>query len=164
MYSLRRQEDSLGEKMPITIVLLNPKYEINVANTKRAAAAFGADAVLVIGKRYKPATGEKGDRKPRPLRMKVYDHIEIRDLETLPSIYFDSNNLVVVEKLEWATPLPNFVHPENAAYIFGPEDGSVPKWIREKAKFHTFIPTNECLNLASAVNVVLYDRNTKENR
>lgn len=141
-----------------TIMLISPKHEVNVANTKRAAAAFGADTVVVVGRRYTPTTGLKGDRKPRPLRMKCYDHVKMIYVDTFPEV---DGNLVIVEKLEWATPLNKFIHPPNPVYIFGPEDGSVPRWIREKSKLITFIPTTECLNLASAVNVVLYDRNAK---
>jgi tRNA(Leu) C34 or U34 (ribose-2'-O)-methylase TrmL len=58
----------------------------------------------------------------------------------------------------WATPLKDFAHPENATYIFGPEDGNVPRWIREAAKRFIRIPTRECLNLATTVALVLYDR------
>lgn len=70
---------------------------------------------------------------------------------------------VCVEVLPQAEPLPQFVHPEDATYLFGPEDGSVPAPLR--AACHRFLripsPTRTPLNLAVAVNVVLLDRYLK---
>lgn len=147
--------------MSASIMLMYPKFEVNVANVKRAAACFGADTIYEVGRRYIPATGEKGDRKPRPLRMKAYNHVEMIDCADGLLPQFDWGSAVIVEKLDWAVPLPAFKHPENAVYIFGPEDGSVPKWITQRAKLHTVIPGTECMNLATAACVVLYDRVAK---
>lgn len=144
------------------VLLLSPKFESNVADVKRAVACFEAGPLFLIGRRYTPATGAKGDRIPRPLRMERYNGVQVHDHADFPPIGWD--NTVVVEKLEWATPLPDFKHPKNATYIFGPEDGSVPKWIREKARYRTFIPGIECLNLATSVSIVLYDRSAKEKK
>jgi tRNA(Leu) C34 or U34 (ribose-2'-O)-methylase TrmL len=55
----------------------------------------------------------------------------------------------------------DFEHPENALYVFGPEDGSLPKTVRLLCHRFVVIPTHHCLNLAAAVNVVLYDRRLK---
>jgi tRNA(Leu) C34 or U34 (ribose-2'-O)-methylase TrmL len=45
--------------------------------------------------------------------------------------------------------------------VFGPEDGHVPKGIRTACHRFVTIPSHGCLNLAAAVNVVLYDRMAK---
>ena len=65
---------------------------------------------------------------------------------------------VAVELQDGAENLFDFEHPENPIYIFGPEDGSLD-W-RTKQHCHRFIqiPTQHCLNLACAVNVVLSHR------
>ena len=68
---------------------------------------------------------------------------------------------VAVEMHARARPLESFVHPERAIYIFGPEDGSVQKSIVERVPIVVQINTNRCMNLAAAVNVVLYDRAAK---
>jgi tRNA(Leu) C34 or U34 (ribose-2'-O)-methylase TrmL len=62
-----------------------------------------------------------------------------------------------------AERLDEFVHPENAVYVFGPEDGGVPKGARHVCHRFVCIPTlnDGPLNLAAAVNVVLYDRLAK---
>jgi tRNA C32,U32 (ribose-2'-O)-methylase TrmJ len=55
-------------------------------------------------------------------------------------------------------PLTTFVHPDNAVYLFGPEDGSIPKaWLHLCHRF-VHIPANHCLNLSTAVAVVLAHR------
>src|SRR5262249_34036115 len=68
---------------------------------------------------------------------------------------------VAVELLPTAQPLTSFEHPEDALYVFGPEDGGLPKAVRLLCHRFVFIPTHHCLNLAAAVNVVLYDRRLK---
>ena len=68
---------------------------------------------------------------------------------------------VAVEIVDGAIPLPRFTHPSRAFYIFGPEDGSIPSDVIERCDHVVSIPSNFCLNLAAAVNVVLYDRMVK---
>ena len=59
------------------------------------------------------------------------------------------------------TPLIHFQHPEQAYYIFGPEDGSLSQTILDASDHVVYIPTIGCMNLAATVNVVLYDRLAK---
>jgi len=49
-------------------------------------------------------------------------------------------------------------HPENAVYVFGPEDGSIPKTYLQHCHRFLVIPTRHCLNLATAVATILHDR------
>ena len=72
--------------------------------------------------------------------------------------------MVVVEITPNAKPLPDFKHPARAIYLFGPEDGSVPKRLIDKAQHVVCVPTAYCMNLAATVNVVLYDRLAKQLR
>jgi tRNA(Leu) C34 or U34 (ribose-2'-O)-methylase TrmL len=65
---------------------------------------------------------------------------------------------VGVEKRDHAECLTDFVHPEWAIYVFGPEDGSLPKAVRHACHRFVWIPSEQCLNLAAAVNVVLCHR------
>ena len=69
--------------------------------------------------------------------------------------------VICVDLVEGATPLPEFIHPENAFYIFGPEDGTISQGIIDAADDVVYIPTIGCMNLAATVNVVLYDRLAK---
>ena len=54
-----------------------------------------------------------------------------------------------------------YQHPGNALYIFGPEDGTIGQKVIDRADSVVFIPTIGSLNLAAAVNVMLYDRLAK---
>jgi tRNA(Leu) C34 or U34 (ribose-2'-O)-methylase TrmL len=69
---------------------------------------------------------------------------------------------VAVDIIPGAVPLPGYVHPQNAFYIFGSEDGTLGKTITDKCRDVIYVPGNVCMNLAAAVNVVLYDRLSKD--
>lgn len=69
--------------------------------------------------------------------------------------------VVAIELVEGATVLPEYEHPENVYYIFGPEDGSIPQDVLEKCDDVVYIPTANSMNLAATANVVLYDRMAK---
>jgi tRNA(Leu) C34 or U34 (ribose-2'-O)-methylase TrmL len=93
--------------------------------------------------------------------MKTWRHIPCVTVDALmDSVPFGAIP-VVVEICERAKALPRFAHPERAFYIFGPEDGSVPRAIVERVPLVVQIPTAACMNLAATVNVVLYDRLAK---
>jgi tRNA(Leu) C34 or U34 (ribose-2'-O)-methylase TrmL len=68
---------------------------------------------------------------------------------------------VAVEVREGAEPLHSFVHPEDAVYVFGPEDGSISPAILVRCHRVIVIPVRHCLNLATAVATVLWDRHVK---
>src|SRR5262249_50072856 len=60
-----------------------------------------------------------------------------------------------------AESLVTFEHPADALYVFGPEDGSLPRAVRLRCHRFVVLPTHHCLNLAAAVNGVRYDRRLK---
>jgi tRNA(Leu) C34 or U34 (ribose-2'-O)-methylase TrmL len=70
---------------------------------------------------------------------------------------------VAVEVRDEAEPLDTFLHPDDAVYVFGPEDGSLRRGILTSCHRFLRIPTavRTPLNLAAAVNIVLYDRHVK---
>lgn len=71
-------------------------------------------------------------------------------------------NLAVEFLPERAVNITNYVHPERAFYIFGPEDGTLGKPVLDKCRDVVYLPTNICLNLATTVATVLYDRKAKQ--
>lgn len=71
---------------------------------------------------------------------------------------------VLVDLIEGATSLPDYVHPERAFYIFGPEDGTLDPARFAAVKEVIYVPTQGCMNLAASVNVILYDRLAKRLR
>src|SRR5206468_11275188 len=65
---------------------------------------------------------------------------------------------VAVEVRANSEPLHSFEHPASALYVFGPEDGSIPAALLPRCHRFLVIPTRHCLNLATAVATVLWDR------
>ena len=152
--------------MTARVLLDNPKYPHNVGGAYRAAACFGASHVYVTGSRV-PLTPTDGYRLPREERLRAYnDEVELRAAETktiynLVNHHRPRHTPVVVEVSDTAEQLHHFIHPEDALYIFGPEDGSVSRYYREMGHRYVIIPSFHCLNLAGAVYTVLYDRVAK---
>lgn len=151
--------------MTAHILLQDPKYPHNVGGALRAASCFGADVVWYTGTRLnEQIRGMK--RLPREERMRNYGRTrlnsapEARVLETI-DIHYPDLVPVCVEIMPGAESLPWFKHPDNAIYVFGPEDGSVTTGMRAACHRFVSIPTFHCVNLAAAVYLVLYDRITK---
>ncbi len=121
----------------------------------RAAGCFRADAVFYTGKRYDQAMRFQTDTKNRTKSIPLTATNEL--LDCIPK----AGKIICIELVENAIPLHGFTHPDNAYYIFGPEDGTIGQEIIDKADSVVYIPTIGCMNLAATVNVVLYDRLTK---
>jgi tRNA(Leu) C34 or U34 (ribose-2'-O)-methylase TrmL len=135
--------------------LYAPKKEVNIGGAIRAAGVYNANFVMLEGVRYERM---KTDTQHASRHMPLFE--VPRMVDALP---IDCAR-IAVEIVDGATPLPRFVHPERALYIFGPEDGSIPKDILDRCKYKVFVPTSDCMNLAATVNVVLYDRMAKASR
>lgn len=140
------------------VVLINPKSVRNLATAVRAAACFGVEEIVFTGERiFRDAADHT--RLPRELRMKAYEEVHwLWDDKPLLAL---EGTPVAVEFDNGYVPLPSFEHPENAIYVFGPEDGSLSRGILKCCHQFVMIPSRHCLNLAMAVNIVLYDREVK---
>ena len=71
---------------------------------------------------------------------------------------------VVVELRPGSESLVDFIHPDGETapiYVFGPEDGSLPGPVVKRCHRFVVIPSFECLNLATSVATILYDRMAK---
>jgi tRNA(Leu) C34 or U34 (ribose-2'-O)-methylase TrmL len=133
------------------IGLYMPKTEMNVGGAMRAAYCYGASLIAVQGQRFrKMCTDPQKAWRHIPL-LQVSDLIEVIPFDCQP---------VCVEITENARPLQTYCHPERAFYIFGPEDGSIPKELTSRY-ITVKAPSDFCMNLAATVNVVLYDRRAK---
>lgn len=120
----------------------------------------GARQVWFTGDRVQ-LIGEHGFRLPREERMRGYQDVDLRHTD-LPFEAFDARAIpVAVELRRSAESLIDFVHPEHAVYVFGPEDGSLDRAVLGVCHRFVVIPTRHCTNLAAAVYTVLYDRHAK---
>lgn len=142
-------------EMNIVIGLTNPKSPSNVGAVMRAAGCYQVDSVIYTGQRYARAAKFNTDTK------QVVERIPLTGTDSFLNELSGESKMVCIELVEGAQPLPEFIHPDNAMYIFGPEDGSISQEIVDKADAVVYIPTVGCMNLAATVNVVLYDRLAK---
>ena len=76
----------------------------------------------------------------------------------------DDIKIVWIEFAENAILLPEYQHPKNALYIFGPEDSTISQQLIDRADDVVYIPTVSCMNLSATVSVVLYDRLAKSSQ
>ncbi len=158
--------NKVQNKTHVTIALTNPKTPTNVGAVMRAAGCYQADQIIYNGNRYAKAaeyhkhtlqTDTFNMRDKIPL-LQVESFISLKNsLDSIPS----SAKIICVDLVEGATPLPHFVHPDQAVYIFGPEDSSVKQDVIDIADDVVYVPTVGCMNLAATVNVLLYDRLAK---
>jgi tRNA(Leu) C34 or U34 (ribose-2'-O)-methylase TrmL len=140
----------------VTIGLVNPKNVSNVGASVRAAHCFGADRIFYTGTRYQRAARFHTDTKNAAASLPLHH------TESLLEALDPDCHIICIELALGATPLNEFEHPTNAAYVFGPEDGTLSQSLINEADSVVFIPANSSLNLAAAVNVVLYDRQAKQ--
>lgn len=139
------------------VVLVDPKYPHNVGGAYRVCAAFGAQQLWYTGHRAESGWEADG-RLPREERLRAYRHVELVRGEGRFLGQFPGATIVAVEVHPTAEVLTTFEHPENAVYVFGPEDGSLPRGIRTACHRFVIIPSDTALNLYSAVTATLFHR------
>jgi tRNA(Leu) C34 or U34 (ribose-2'-O)-methylase TrmL len=135
------------------IGLHQPKNRFNVGGVLRAAGCYNAALVAVTGDRYRRAHTDT---------QAAFKHLPVINCADLRSVLPVGAVPVAIDLVPGAKPLPSFVHPESAFYIFGPEDGTLGPEILGWCKQRVYVPTRYCMNLSACVNVVLYDRAAKE--
>ncbi len=146
---------------PPAIILIDPKFAHNVGAVARAASSFlGPATVIYTGSRVRMEMAQK-KRLPREERLRGYADVTLVNHDYPFDLLVTDAIPVGVEILPGTASLAWFEHPENAVYVFGPEDGGLPKAVRHNCHYFVQIPGYHCLNLAAAVNVVLYDRVVK---
>ena len=132
--------------------LVRPKTAENFGAVLRAAKCFGTKLIVAESARLdNHATNTSA----------AHRHIPVVQCEDILAARPWHSRLVVVEIHPRAQMLHEFEHPQSAFYVFGPEDGSVPERIVEKADHIVRLRSWHCLNLAATVNIVLHDRTSK---
>mgnify|MGYP000031188291 FL=1 len=139
----------------VVIGLTDPKSPSNVGAVMRAAGCYQANEVRYTGVRYARAAKFHTDTKD------ALRKIPLNAVESLITDLPEDQRVICVDLVEGAIPLPEFEHPENALYIFGPEDGTIAQNVIDAADAVVYVPTIGCMNLAASVNVLLYDRLAK---
>lgn len=138
----------------VGVGLYRPKHSHNIGQVLRAADNHRAAFVSIEGGRTEDVRSASNTFDTQ-LSMPVYmvdDLFAHRPFGT---------QVVVIDLIEGSRDLRDFIHPPRALYMFGPEDGTLGRAHTGRAQHVVHIPTNDCMNLAASVNVVLYDRMLK---
>lgn len=125
---------------------------MNAGNLFRTCHAFGGSFVFTIAAAYS-VNAARSDTSKTPHNLPWYSFDKAADL-TLP----ESCQLVGIELLDEAIELPSFRHPLRAAYVLGPEMGSLSPELVKRCDHVIKIPTSFCVNVATAGAIVMYDR------
>ncbi len=125
---------------------------MNVGALMRTAHAFGASFFFTIDAHH-TIKGAKSDTSKAAGHLPYYPWRGVEDID-LPT----GCTLIGVELLDQAAELPSFRHPLRAAYVFGPERGSLSKPLLKLCDHVVKIPTSFCINVATAGAIVMYDR------
>ncbi|MDX2258685.1 MAG: RNA methyltransferase [Hyphomicrobiaceae bacterium] len=125
---------------------------LNLGNLMRSAHGFGASFTFTIGATYGALEAFADTSKSR-------SHVPHYNWRTLDDLVLPQGcKLVGIELIDTAIDLPSFRHPLQAAYVLGPEKGSLSEPLLQRCHYVVKIPTRFCVNVAMAGAVVMYDR------
>jgi tRNA G18 (ribose-2'-O)-methylase SpoU len=125
---------------------------LNLGNLMRSAHAFGASFTFTIGSNYS-ALEAYADTSRSQVHLPHYNWRSLDEMAFPKGV-----KLVGVELVEGAIDLPSFRHPLQAAYVLGPERGSLSEELLARCDYVVKIPTSFCVNVAMAGAIVMYDR------
>ncbi len=133
--------------------------EGNVGNLVRSAHAFGASFFFTISPGVNVRKIRSSDTSG------AFDHVPYHQYESPAELSLPKGcQLVGIELIEDSIELPSFRHPTRAAYVLGPEMGSLSPELQEKCDHIVKIPTKFCINVGIAGALVMYDRLTSMKR
>lgn len=127
--------------------------EANVGNLARSAHSFGAEFFFAIAP-------EVDIRKMRASdTADSFDHMPYYQFDDVGTMVLPQKcQLVGIEFCQRAVDLPSFKHPLRAAYVLGPEMGSVSPALQGKCDHIVKIPMKFCINVGVAGALIMYDR------
>lgn len=133
--------------------------EGNIGNLLRTTHAFGGSFFFTIS----PGLDVEGLRVSDTSG--AFDHVPYYEYARVDDLMLPGGcTLVGVELTEESIELPSFRHPIRAAYVLGPEMGSLSPALTAKCDFVIKIPMKFCVNVGVAGAIVLYDRLISNNR
>ncbi len=126
---------------------------MNLGNLLRSAHAFGASFFFTVDADSRLHRAPPSDTSKSPEHLPLFAWNSVAEMD-LPG----RCQLVGVELTDDAIDLPSFHHPLQAAYVLGPERGSLSEEMLARCDHVVKIPTSFCINVATAGAIVLYDR------
>lgn len=134
------------------------KFEVNLGTLWRSAYNLGASFIFTIGKRYQH---QHSDTTQSWRHIPLYSYRDVQDFrDHIPY----GCPVVGIEIADEAEYLESFKHPARAIYLLGPEDGSLSRKAVEACHHLVRIDSKNCVNVAVAGSIVMYDRNQKRNK
>ena len=147
------------------VLLCNPKFSANVTKIYRLAACFGFSQVWHTGDRIGPDMGRgRRTRLPPEERMRGHGKVDLIRCEAALDVLAASGaRLVGVEFAHSTQSLLDLEHDASSGtvYVFGPEDDRLRPEQLGRCQTVVQIPSFHCLNLATAVATVMWDRTYK---
>lgn len=126
---------------------------MNLGAILRTAHAFEASFVFSIDADHRVREIERSDTA------KTSDHVPYWSFDGLDEVRLPKGCVLVgVELTENAAVLPTFHHPPAAAYLLGPEKGSLSPEAQARCAHLVQIPTRFCVNVSVAAAIICYDR------
>ena len=125
----------------------------NLGTILRTAHAFGASFAFTVGSELDADLVRQTDTSGSSTHLPYYPWPDFGSAQ-----FPQGCVLVGVELTDDAVNLPSFKHPLNAAYILGPEKGSLSPAVQDACAHIVKIPTAFCVNVGVAAAITLYDR------
>ncbi len=127
--------------------------EGNVGNLVRSAHAFGASFFFAIAPVVDIHALRATDTSD------AFDHLPYYQYDSVAALDLPKGcQLVGVEFVDESIELPSFRHPTRAAYVLGPEMGSLSPALLARCDHVVKIPMKFCINVGVAGALVMYDR------
>lgn len=127
--------------------------EFNLGNLVRTSHSFGASFFFTVNSALNYKNIRASDTSHARLHMPFHEYKSVPDM-SLP----EDCSLVGVELMDDSVDLPSFRHPMRAAYVLGPEMGSLSPAMVERCDHIVKIPMKFCVNVGIAGALCIYDR------
>lgn len=125
----------------------------NLGNLVRTSHAFGASFFFTINAAVSYDEVKATDTSHADIHMPFFAYPNVAAMD-LPK----DCALVGVELMEDSVDMPSFRHPLRAAYVLGPEKGSLSPALVARCDHIVKIPAKFCVNVGVAGAITIYDR------
>lgn len=141
--------------------VFNPQKSANIGTLLRSAFVLGAAFTFTVsGRREAIEHASNTVRSERHL-----PHFHFADMEAACSGLPTNCPLVAIELCDGATSLDTYQHRERAAYLLGPENGTLGPEVLALCADKLVIPHAQfCFNVAVAGSIVMWHRATQRSR
>ena len=125
----------------------------NLGSLLRSTHAFGGSFFFTVQAAFDAREVKQSDTSDAAKHLPLYTYGSVDALQ-LPK----GCSLVGIELTDDSIDLPTFFHPQAAAYVLGPERGSLSPALQARCDHLVKIPTKFCVNVGTAGAIVMYDR------